>query len=108
MTIYRSINAIAESFFATLETELLDRLPRFRSRSSAELANFDFIEAFYNPKRRHSSIDMLSPADYERTHRPSITVKARGKRPLCGPESDAIEVAGVTTPAESTSPSTYP
>ena len=101
-------NAMAESFFATLETELLDRVPRFRSRSAAELAIFDFIEAFYNPTRRHSSLDMLSPADYERTHRPSIIVNSREKRPLCDPESDAIEVAGITTPAESPSSSTYP
>lgn len=58
-------NALAESFFATLECELLDRTV-FRNRSEARLGVFDFIEAFYNPKRRHSSIGYLSPVNYER------------------------------------------
>ena len=42
-------NAMAESFFATLECELLDRV-RFRSQSAARIAIFDFIEGFYNPR----------------------------------------------------------
>jgi putative transposase len=57
-------NALAESFFATLECELLDRTV-FANRNAARLAVFDFIEAFYNPWRRHSSIGNLSPAEYE-------------------------------------------
>ena len=58
-------NAAAESFFATLETELIDR-SSFRNRTEARIAVFDFIEAFYNPRRRHSSIGMLSPVEFER------------------------------------------
>jgi putative transposase len=57
-------NALAESFFATLECELIDRTV-FENRNAARLAVFDFIEAFYNPWRRHSSIGNLSPAEYE-------------------------------------------
>lgn len=60
-------NAMCESFFATLECELLDRT-RFRTTAEAEMAVFDFIEGFYNPRRRHSSLDYLSPIDYERAH----------------------------------------
>ncbi len=58
-------NALAESFFATLECELLDRTV-FANRNAARLAIFDFIERFYNPWRRHSSIGDLSPAEFER------------------------------------------
>jgi len=57
-------NAMAESFFATLECELLDRTV-FRTRDAARLEVFDFIEGFYNPKRRHSSIGYLSPVEFE-------------------------------------------
>lgn len=61
-------NAMAESFFASLETELLDRTS-FRTRADARLAVFDYIEAFYNPHRRHSAIGYLSPAEFERRYR---------------------------------------
>ena len=66
-------NAMAESFFATLETELIDR-STFRTRVEARRAVFDFIEGFYNPKRRHSRLDYLSPMDYERRYQEEISV----------------------------------
>ncbi len=56
-------NAMAESF-ATLECELLDRV-RFRTQSEARIAIFDFIEGFYNPRRRHSALGYLSPIEFE-------------------------------------------
>jgi putative transposase len=59
-------NAITESFFATLECELLDRAT-FRSHGEARLAIFDYIEGFYNPHRRHSSLGYATPAAYERS-----------------------------------------
>ncbi len=59
-------NAVAESFFATLETELLHRAT-FTNRDQARSAVFDYIEGFYNPTRRHSAIGYHSPADYERS-----------------------------------------
>ncbi len=58
-------NAMCESFFATLECELLDR-QRFHTPTEARLAVFDFIEGWYNPQRRHSALGYLSPLAYER------------------------------------------
>lgn len=58
-------NAMAESFFATLECELLDRR-RFKTQVEARMAIFEFIEGWYNPRRRHSSLGYLSPAEFER------------------------------------------
>jgi len=58
-------NAMCESFFASLECELLDRT-RFRNQHEAQLAVFDYIEGFYNPYRRHESLGYLSPINYER------------------------------------------
>ncbi len=60
-------NAMCESFFATLECELLER-KRFRNQAEAKMAVFDFIEAWYNPHRRHSALGHLSPLNYERRH----------------------------------------
>ena len=57
-------NAMCESFFASLECELIDR-NRWRTHSEARTAVFDYIEAFYNPRRRHSGIGYLSPAAFE-------------------------------------------
>jgi putative transposase len=61
-------NALCESFFATLECELLDR-HRFQTQAEARLAVFDFIEGWYNPHRRHSALGYLSPLNYERQTR---------------------------------------
>jgi putative transposase len=60
-------NAVTESFFATLECELLHRR-RFRTQVEARVAVFDYLEGFYNPRRRHSALGQLSPADFERSH----------------------------------------
>ena len=58
-------NALCESFFATLECELLDRT-RFATPSEAKQAVFDFIEGFYNPRRRHSALGYRAPLEFER------------------------------------------
>jgi putative transposase len=61
-------NAMCESFNAILECELLVK-HRFKTPREASLAVFDFIEGFYNPRRRHTSIGSISPMEYERrTH----------------------------------------
>ena len=56
-------NAMCESFFATLECEFIDRAT-FRSHAEPTIAIFQFIEGWYNPHRRHSSINYLSPINY--------------------------------------------
>jgi putative transposase len=58
-------NAMAESFFATLECELLARQP-FPTHVAARTALFEYIEVFYNRQRRHSALGYLSPDAYER------------------------------------------
>lgn len=58
-------NALCESFFATLECELLDRRP-MRSQAEARMAVFDYLEGWYNPHRRHSALGYLSPVEFER------------------------------------------
>ena len=60
-------NSAVESFFGTLQIELLDE-HRWDTRKQLALAMFDWIEAWYNPSRRHSYCGMLSPVDYERAH----------------------------------------
>jgi putative transposase len=57
-------NAMAESFFATIECELLERRP-FKTQTEARLAIFEFIEGWYNPHRRHSALGYLSPVNFE-------------------------------------------
>lgn len=60
-------NAMCESFFATLECEMLDR-QRFRTPAEARPAVFQFIEGWYNSRRRHSALGYLSPVEFERRH----------------------------------------
>jgi len=60
-------NAMAESFFATLECELIER-SRFRDPYEARQAVFTFIEGWYNPHRRHSAIGYVSPIEYEKQY----------------------------------------
>jgi len=76
-------NAMCESFFATLECELIDRR-RFRSHSEARIAVFQFIEGFYNPSRRHSALEPVRE-DIES----SESVVIQGRRP------DSLGVADV-------------
>ncbi len=66
---------MAESFFATLETELIDRSD-WPSPAAAKAAVFDYIEVFYNRIRRHSSIGNLSPEQFEERHRSSPAAAA--------------------------------
>jgi transposase InsO family protein len=56
-------NAVMESFFSTVKSELADR---FDSFAEAKMELFDYIEAFYNQRRRHSTLGQISPAAFER------------------------------------------
>ena len=68
-------NAMAESFFATLECELLAR-QTFRTQLEAHAVLFEYIEVFYNRQRRHSALGYLSPEDFERRERTRTAVVA--------------------------------
>jgi putative transposase len=64
-------NAMCESFFATLECELFDRR-HFRTQAEAKMAVFDFLEGWYNPRRRHSALDYRSPIPYEASAKEAV------------------------------------
>jgi len=63
-------NAPVESFFASLKRELVHD-ERYTTRDQAKASIFEYVEAFYNRVRRHSSLGYLSPAEFERTHNPN-------------------------------------
>jgi len=63
-------NAMAESFVATIKKELIHRQP-WPTRAAARTAIFEYIECFYNPRRRHSALGYLSPSEYERSTMPN-------------------------------------
>ena len=64
-------NGLMESFWSTMQRELLDRRS-WSTRAELGSAMFEWIEAFYNPRRRHSGIGYLSPAEYEVLHTAAI------------------------------------
>jgi transposase InsO family protein len=68
-------NAMAESFFATLETELIDRSD-WATPAEAKTAVFEYIEVFYNRIRRHSALGYLSPDQFEEGYRSSPAAAA--------------------------------
>jgi len=68
-------NAMCESFFSTLECELLSRR-RFASQAEAKIACFSYIEGFYNPVRLHSAIGYKSPIKYEQEHTQKLATDA--------------------------------
>ena len=80
-------NAVVESFFATLKTELIGRR-KFATRAAARRAIFEYIEGFYNRQRLHSTLGYMSPAEYEGSRQPqgsgakatSTAVAARRRR----------------------------
>jgi transposase InsO family protein len=61
-------NALVESFFATVKTELIDRRS-WPTRQELRLEIYEYIEGCYNPRRLYSALGYLSPADYEKMHR---------------------------------------
>jgi putative transposase len=77
-------NAMAESFFASLECELLDRRS-FQTKAAARIALFTYIEGWYNLRRRHSGLGRVSPINFERSH--SKGISAAAKHPMTTPET---------------------
>jgi len=70
-------NAMIESFWSTMQRELLDTR-RWTDRAELGSAIFEWIEAWYNPRRRHTALGMLTPADYETRHTAAIHTAAQG------------------------------
>ncbi len=105
-------NAMAESFFATLECERINRRS-FRTQAEARMAIFQFIKGWYNPRRRHSALGYLSPNDFERTaakatpravrnaHRPAQGVPGASQS---GEPKGKTYPPGVTRPSFCTTP----
>lgn len=77
-------NAMAESFFASLECELIDRRS-FQSKAEARLALFTYIEGWYNLRRRHSALGRMSPSKFERNHPESQSPVT--EHPMATPET---------------------
>ena len=90
-------NAMAESFFASLECELIDR-HSWQTKTEARLALFTWIEAWYNPKRRHSALNYLSPVNYERRYRDCQDLSVEHGLPTVG-ECVACATPPVDNPA---------
>jgi putative transposase len=67
LTIYRSINAPMESFWGSMQIELLNR-QKWKTKIELAVAMADYIENFYNLARRHSSIGYLTPNEFEDLH----------------------------------------
>jgi putative transposase len=76
-------NALCESFFATLECELIDRRT-FRSHAEARMAIFKYIEGWYNPHRRHSAINRMSPLNFERRNLSPVTTESVNLSTIAG------------------------
>jgi transposase InsO family protein len=87
-------NAVAESFFGTLKMELLYELP-LQTRTATRSGVTDYIEAFYNVRRRHSSLDYQSPVEFELkngAHGGSAPVPPFVNEKERGPESPGLTV----------------
>jgi putative transposase len=72
-------NAVVESFFATLKKDLVYRT-NWLDQQQAALAISEYIQVFYNRRRRHSTLDYMSPAEYEALH--AVEVAASNRCPL--------------------------
>ena len=83
-------NAMCESFFASLECELLDR-SSLRTHAEARLAIFDYIESFYNRRRRHSSIGQVSPVVFEKNALESMRA-TRSLRTLVPTSAEDVDI----------------
>ena len=94
-------NAMAESFFASLECELIDR-KSWPTKTEARLALFTWIEGWYNPRRRHSALNYLSPMNFEMRQ-----VDASPPRGQHGLPTVGACVAGATPPVDNPAPAHF-
>lgn len=91
-------NAMAESFFATLECELIDRRS-WKSKAEARTELFTWIEGWYNPRRLHSSLGYLSPINFEEKHRANNDRATEDGLPTAAVGSSQAPTAAVDNPA---------
>ena len=89
---------MAESFFASLECELIDR-KSWQTKTEARLALFTYIEGWYNPRRRHSALEYLSPINFESKHADPSLVRGQHGLPTAG-----ACVAVATPPVDNSAP----
>jgi len=99
-------NAMCESFFATLECELLDRA-RFRTQAEARLALFEFIEGWYNPHRRHSALAYEAPMSFEKKHaRQGVAPRIIARSSAALPLESTIDRGGAISVSPKSGPTT--
>jgi putative transposase len=84
-------NAMAESFFASLECEWLER-HRFKTKAEAKRAAFQYIEGFYNPHRLHSSLGYVSPVNFERQFLGLAPIRSPAASACASAQSDCTAV----------------
>lgn len=87
-------NAMAESFFANLECELINRRT-FKTKAEARMASFVYIEGWYNPRRRHSAIEQKSPAAFEQKYAASFEQQV-----IHRPASDGLPIEPARRPVD--------
>jgi putative transposase len=93
-------NAMAESVFASLECELIERRS-FKTKTEARLAVFTWIEAWYNPRRRHSAHGRISPVNFERMYADKLHQPPSGQHGL---PTAGLCVAGATPAVDNPAP----
>jgi putative transposase len=91
-------NAMAESFFASLECELINRRS-WKSQAEARTALFTWIEGWYNPRRRHSGLNYLSPINFEREQNEHEDRDHEHGLPTASAGSSQAPTAAVDNPA---------
>ena len=84
-------NAVAESFFATLKKKLIDRRP-WPQKAELRSEIFDYIEIFYNRQRRHGTLGLRSPADFENSTLDRRRADLAASRPA-SPQDNGIPAA---------------
>jgi putative transposase len=92
-------NAVTESFFGTLKTELVHH-ENYATQESARQSLFEYIEVFYNRQRRHSSLGYLSPAEYEKHLTNDAQAFRRTRADAALQESSATEYRDRARPAK--------
>jgi putative transposase len=97
-------NAMAESFFATLECELIARR-KWETKTRARMEIFTWIETWYNPRRRHSGLGQMSPINFERLHQEIKQTAAKPQTPqLPAPSPQDGLTTGCFAPVDKTPP----